>query len=354
MFEIDVLAVSSDTDVGGKKSGDALAIRFTAPDGTLRVIVIDGGYETHGDDLVARIREDYGTDHVDLVISTHPDRDHIAGLVVVLEELDVDEMLVHQPWLHAENVEGFGNLRAIEKLLQAAKDNGVKVTSPFTGLSRFDGALQVLSPTRATYTELVARHLEEQRRTALSATESASASVSLAYRPPIIGAALGPALPFLPIETLTDDGNTGPRNDSSVVVLLQVDGQNLMFTGDAGIPALTAAADRYEAIVGTFSVNPLTFLQGPHHGSHQNVGPSLLDRILGPPAPYGTVVSIISAAKDDPDHPSPKVTNALKRRGCTVAVTHGTSVCYSHLAPQRTGWGPADLLPALDEDDDDV
>ncbi len=86
---------------------------------------------------------------------------------------------------------------------------------------------------------------------------------------------------WLLVETLTDDGETGPRNNSSVITLLHVGGERMLFTGDAGIPALTAAASYYETIFGSFPAAPLTFFQTPHHGSRRNVGPTLLNRLLG-------------------------------------------------------------------------
>jgi beta-lactamase superfamily II metal-dependent hydrolase len=357
VFEIDLIPVSSSSESGGKKSGDAIAVRFTAPDDTgEKVIVIDAGYETHGHYMVKHIRDYYGENvRVDLVISTHPDRDHLGGLAVVIEELDVVELLIHQPRLHAVGVEGFGNLSGIDKVLEVARRRGTKITSPFTGLTRFGEALRVLGPTRAYYNQLVDEHLQDQ---ALAENKSvtAGATVSLADISPMIGAALARALAYLPLETLTDEDNdTGPRNNSSVITLLQVDGQSLLFTGDAGIPALEAAADYHEDVIGSFQLHPLAFMQAPHHGAQRNVGPTILDRLLGPAGrPHTNTTSFVSAAKDDPHHPNPKATNALKRRGCDVAATHGNSInLHSPDAPTRWNWGPIQLLPAFEENGDD-
>ena len=54
-----------------------------------------------------------------------------------------------------------------------------------------------------------------------------------------------------------------------------------MFTGDAGQPALRAAAQRLEAMGHVPDVWPLRFVQASHHGSRRNVGPTVLDRLLG-------------------------------------------------------------------------
>ena len=352
MFEIDLLPVSSNSDSGGKKSGDAIAIRFTSPDGSgEKIIVIDGGFEPNGHDLVTHIKAYYGEDvHVDLVISTHPDRDHLGGLAVVLEKLRVRELLIHQPGLHAASVDGFGNLTGIDKVLEVAERRGTTVNSPFTGLTRFGKALRILGPTENYYKQLVEEHLHDQADENKPLT--AGAAISLANLAPTVGTRVAEALPFLPVETLTDeDDDTGPRNNSSVITLLQIDGYNLLLTGDAGIPALTAAADEYERIVGPFWLYPLAFFQGPHHGAQRNVGPTILDRLLGTADdPHATTTSFVSAANDDPHHPNPRATNAYMRRGCKVVTTEGSSIRFHSMdAPFRWNYGPCELLPALDE-----
>lgn len=348
MFEIDMLAVESTTGTPSTKSGDAIAIRFT-PDsgGDPKIVIIDGGFQDHGKDLVDHVIHYYGTRRVDLVISTHPDRDHIGGLIVVLDELDVDELLLHQPRNHFTNLADFSNLTAVDELIATAKNRGVRITSPFAGLQRFGGQLLVLGPTQDYYEQLVGEHLLEARAQQKAAIREDLSLANLLPRtalPPIV-------LPFLPIETLTDDVTTGPRNNTSVITLLRISGQHMLFTGDAGIPALEAAADRYEAVIGSFGTYPLSTLQVPHHGSRHNVGPSILDRILGPKdgRPFAATTAMISAAKAAPKHPSPRVTNALIRRGCTVVTTQGKSLCSYDGAAPRPWWVPATPLLAMDE-----
>ena len=71
-------------------------------------------------------------------------------------------------------------------------------------------------------------------------------------------------LPVINSQQVGSDGDTGPRNNSSVITLLQLDNVRLLLTGDAGIPALEAAADVYEAIFQSFQAYPLRFIQAPH------------------------------------------------------------------------------------------
>ena len=96
MFEVDFLAVGD-----GERSGDAIAMRFTQPsDGRPVVVIIDAGFQDDGEAIVSHVVNYYDTDYVDLVVSTHPDRDHIVGLPTVLRELRVGALSVHRPGQH--------------------------------------------------------------------------------------------------------------------------------------------------------------------------------------------------------------------------------------------------------------
>src|SRR4051794_38640748 len=159
MYELDLLPVEG-SGIGGK-SGDAITARFTSPTGRRAVVVVDGGFTDEGERIVDHIQGYYGTSSVDLVISTHPDADHINGLATVLTELEVAELMVHQPWNHAADVSEFSNLEAIEKLVAVASERGTTVREPFTGEQACDGALTILGPTIDFYGECVARHLQE-------------------------------------------------------------------------------------------------------------------------------------------------------------------------------------------------
>jgi beta-lactamase superfamily II metal-dependent hydrolase len=331
VYEVDFLAVDPDG-----KSGDAITARFSTPSGSEAVIVIDGGFTEIGVDIVNHVRRWYGTSYVDLVINTHPDADHINGLKTVLEQLRVGELLIHQPRLHGFTETDL-NPEALDDLLAVARRRGVLVTEPFAGLQRFGGALTVLGPTQAYYEEL----LKEQLM-----TRSLAAVLASLYRKALAGARR--VLPALPPETLDDTGETTPRNDTSVITQLAVDGRRLLFTGDAGIPAIDAALDYAE--LSYLTSGALEFLDVPHHGSRRNLGPTVLDRLLNL---QDSVIAFVSASDSDPKHPSPKVTNALMRRGCRVYTTeNGGKWHHSVDAPAR-GWPPAQPVPPLDEADDE-
>lgn len=349
MYELDLHPVEG-SGVGGK-SGDAITARFTTPTGRQAVVVIDGGFTDDGQRIADHVRRYYDTLTVDLVVSTHPDADHINGLGTVLTELRVTELLVHQPWAHATDASDFSNLEAIQKLVAVAADRGTTVREPFTDLQACDGAVTILGPSPDFYTECVARHLRE-----VSTGTAAARLTSATPAGPALSKAAGlsHALSILPtVETLGEDGDSGPRNDSSVITLLQLDGERFLLTGDAGISSLWEAATAYETHVGgPFSVFPLRFFQPPHHGSRRNLSPSLLNHIIGTEdCPHGATGATISAADDDPKHPSPKVTNALLRRSVKSSVTGNGIVCWSSSDAPARGWTTAPTLPPMFEDD---
>lgn len=347
MYEVDFLPVEA-VEGGSTKSGDAISMRFSVP-GRLDpvVVVVDGGFGAVGVDLATHIADYYESQRVDLVISTHPDGDHLNGLVKVLEQCDVGELMMHLPWLHNPQASEIPNYEKIVELYDLAIAKGIPVTEPFTGEDRFGGALCVLGPSVGFYEEQLSAEVSEVSGVAvLSAAHGSFGSQVVATGRRV----LEKVLSLFPAETLSNADETSSRNKGSVITLIQADGRRFMLTGDAGIPSLEHAADEYERLVGSFSDYPLNLFQAPHHGSHRNLGPAILDRILGTKdQPFGETSAIISSAKLSEKHPSSKVTNALGRRGAKVNVTEGSTICYGTAA--RVGWVAQQPLPPLEEDE---
>ncbi len=346
-YEVDVRAVGKES-----QSGDAIAIRygdFSDPDQT-RVVIIDGGFKDSGEDLVELVRETYGKEYVDLIISTHPDQDHISGLNVVLEELEVGELWMHLPWDHSRSIASYvrkgiaGTLTETQQrsiggakdLYQLAFNKGIPVSEPFTGRTNLDGVIRVLGPDQTYFEELF-----EELTDAAKAEER---GIFEAIRK-VAATALKWLKETWDQESLEEPSasDVSPRNNSSAIILASLDEKAFLFTGDAGVPALERALEPF----GPQLNGTLKYVQIPHHGSKRNVGPEILDFLLGPALPEASkdektgINAFISAAKKgSPKHPSRRVTNALNRRGATVLVTAGGSHCYhSSDAPGR-GWGP--------------
>lgn len=340
-YEVDILAVGEES-----KSGDAIVLRYGdfVNDPTKQmVVVIDGGFKDSGEEIVNRIKNEYGTNYVDVVISTHPDNDHVSGLEVVLDKLVVGELWMHRPWntdtelkKMVESEAGLlemisvnkakKSLRAAFNLEKKAIEKGVTIIDPFAGHSTADGVIHVIGPSLDFYNSLIP---DFEKGGQSSIGEKIKSLISELWHKD-------------ELEEPQEDA-VSARNNSSVITVAVFGDKNFLFTGDAGVKALTNASAH--ASLRNFNLNSnIHYYQVPHHGSKRNVGPSILDAIIGPIVPQGQMsgkAAFVSAAKDSPKHPSHRVKNAFIRRGVNVSQTCGEHHCFRSAAvPTRPGWGP--------------
>lgn len=340
-FEIDFIPVGE-----GEKNGDAIAMRITK-NGKTEIYVIDGGTKASGKALVQHVRHYYETNRVDYLISTHPDMDHISGLKVVLEELEVQELWMHKPWGHASDIindildgrvtqhslserikESVRLARDVEKI---AKDRGIQIYEPFQG-DWIGSYFQVLSPSNEWYIELL-KNFDK-----MPATRSNPMLENKAF-----ASSTDSVDEDWGTETLKEGGETSARNESSVVLLgILPNDHRVLLTGDAGIQALTNAYE-YAWDCG-YDLKQCRFIQMPHHGSRRNVSPEVLNLLLGRILPEGSPAkktSFVNTSKGAPEHPKKSVVNAFIRRGVKVITTKGYRICHRSGYPPRDGWGPA-------------
>jgi beta-lactamase superfamily II metal-dependent hydrolase len=364
-YEVDYIAVGD-----GERSGDAICFRYgnlIGPREQQTIVSIDGGTLESGEDLAAHIQKYYGTDTVDIAILSHADTDHASGMRIVLEKLKVRQLVMHLPWNHSAAVKALlddksitvnairrkviGNLSAAREIEQIALTKKIPVVEPFAGATNNTG-LTILGPTKEFYQQMLAGF--ECVPGALE-TDAKAASFFESLK-----TAAQKVVQWIQenwfTETLVEPAPDAisAENNSSVIFLLDADGQKLLFTGDAGVPALTAVAD-YADSVG-ISLAGLVFFDVPHHGSRKNLGPTILNRLFGNIRPQQTKdwTAFISAAKDGaPKHPHKKLTNALQRRGANVHVTAGLTKWYHYNAPDRN-WSasvPVPFYTSVEDDD---
>jgi beta-lactamase superfamily II metal-dependent hydrolase len=352
----------------GSKAGDAVVIRYG--DASLyELMVIDGGNLDSGKLLVEHIRKYFRKDGKDPLIShvvlTHSDVDHASGLREVLRELRVENLWLHIPWLLAEEARHLfedkrwtenGLRDAIRKeydVISEIVDLGLEQKSnffyPFQGSNI--GPFRVLSPSRFAYVHLLPQ-FDKTPDPDQNLLETAS--MWIGKQPSGLMALLekvaAKVQKWIPetwnSEKLKDGGVTSASNETSVVLYGAFDGnRRLLLTGDAGVNGLTWAAN-YADLSGL----PLqfAFVQIPHHGSRRNVGPTVLDRILGPIQPENSATkfsAFVSAPAEDDMHPRKMVLNAFARRGGRVIATQGSNKVYWGGFPNRPGYIAANPLP---------
>jgi beta-lactamase superfamily II metal-dependent hydrolase len=357
-YQIDFLPI------GTKTCGDSFALRFGYLDSDnpadQTVILIDGGFTDDATLIKEHFDNWYGHNKIDLVVSTHPDQDHINGLPGVLENMNVGQLWMHLPWEHSDvlseskdgnfNVQRLNeklakSLRGASNLASIASQKGILVEEPFAGETSFEtvhGKITVVGPSRDYYESLLPQFLDWQpkTKTQLSAIEKILKGIQKAAE-------------TFNIETLRDKGETSPQNNSSAMILIEFNNKKFLFTGDAGRDAIDLACEELEFLghkPGTYTV-----VQVPHHGSRHNVGPSVLDKLLG--AKLSSDIAqrghaYVSAAKDCEDHPKKLVLNAFRRRGYPVISTEGISRVISNGGPDR-GWTTSIPHPLYAEVEDD-
>ncbi|MBP9648634.1 MAG: MBL fold metallo-hydrolase [Paludibacteraceae bacterium] len=340
-YEIDFIPVDS-----GTKNGDAITMRVHE-NGITKIYVIDGGTKVTGQKVVDHIKEYYHTEHVDYLINTHPDLDHISGLTVVLEQLEVGEIWMHKPWEHAHKIidDIIDNRVTVNSLTNRIQDSlkiakeindtaikrNIKVFEPFQG--KQIGHFKVLSPKMDWYVELIKGFNNmPPSETKTFATESSRQ----------LSEAIDTIFENWNIETLSEDGQTSDKNESSVVLYGRIPNLQMLLTGDAGLQALTKAYDY--SITQGINLKSCSFMQIPHHGGRRNISPSLLNKLIGPillvNSPL-TKVAYVNTSKDCPEHPKKSVSNAYQRRGVKVYATNGSIKCKYWGFEPRKGWTSA-------------
>ncbi|MBP1627356.1 MAG: competence protein ComEC [Holophagaceae bacterium] len=354
-FELDFL------DVETKKSGDAIALRYSIVGKTF-IHVVDGGFQVTGDKLVKHIRSHYGAPKViDCVVLTHNDGDHAGGLCQVFEEFEVKELWMLRPWDFAEELlprfarfssvdglqkrlkEAFPNIAALEEVAVKKK---VTIFNPFQGASI--GAFRVMSPSKATYLDLVVESEKTPQKAPISQGKNSIAS----YFAEKAAAVIEFVRSLWGDESFPSD-ETSAENEMSVVQFAEIAGQKILLTGDVGRRGLEEAADFAPSI--GLALPGIDRFQVPHHGSRRNVSTEVLNRWLGTPLPQQPkdgetkFTTIISAAKADEDHPRKAVIRAMIHRGGRVITNQGQDIRTSKNAPKREGWTAVAPLPYPEE-----
>lgn len=345
-YEIDFLPV------GTTKSGDAICLRYEI-NGQTNVHVVDGGYEENGQNLLDHLSDYYDSAKIDHVVATHPDGDHAVGLRKILEEADIGMLWMNRPWVYAQellpyfakytNAENLANALKnvfpnLVKLEEIATDRGIPISDALQGDQI--GAFTVLAPSRDAFLN----YITDDDRTPKVAADTATPGGLFDDAVRIVAEGLRLIMAAWGAEKFPA-GDTSPRNNMSIVQLADFSGEHVVLTADAGRAALDEAANYAHSVGLTLPANEIKLIQVPHHGSRHNVSTETLDRWLGKVGQEhqkSRSTAIVSAGKDDLDHPRQVVVRALMHRGATVSETKSKTLCFSGgEAPGRAGWGPS-------------
>lgn len=266
------------------KGGDAILIRLYDAQNNLCVIVIDGGYTEDGQAILDYLLE-LGVTRIDLVVNTHPDEDHILGLLTIFEDenIEIGELLMNRPWLDADlKVSYFKDGRITENSLNklltekfkrayeleqiAIKKIGEKnIVHPERGMT-YQNVLTILGPSEGLYRKHI---LASDKTPDVKGLSARSFSVKKLN---FIRYIRGTFVKWIYGEQTSD------INETSIVLCLDLNDHKFLFTGDVGQDGLQEALDFCETLNGC-KASDFTHMQLPHHGSRKNINPTLLKRI---------------------------------------------------------------------------
>jgi hypothetical protein len=317
-YEIDFRQVHT------SKSGDAICIRYQIGQ-YWYVHLVDGGYSTTAPEIADFIRGTYRTAQIDNMVVTHPDRDHAEGLAPILEEFDVRALWLLRPWAYAaELLPYFHRYQSLDALVKRLRDEypfiyelekiairrNIPMFEPFQGAKI--GAFTVLAPSRARYGQLV---IQSDKTPQIAGVGILTGLMQAA----------APLIRFVKAGWGSERFSNEPtsvENEMSVVQYAVLCGDKIVLTGDAGRDGMTEAAG-YAQNVGLMLPGVNKF-QVPHHGGRRNLSTDVLNWWVGKPlqrqaaAGQELFTAMISAAKEDPNHPRKAVVRALLHRGAFV------------------------------------
>lgn len=336
-FEIDFLPVGKET-----KGGDAILFRFgnlLAKIPQQQVVVVDGGYQIDGKEIIRFVKEVYKTDTIDLVILTHPDQDHVSGLRELFkdDELTIKKLIMHRPWVNNKiNTSYFKDGRLTEnslnkKLAEAfklayeletlANEKGTEIVEPILGKAYFGGILKIVGPNLDFYRNCLidSDKTPEAKNQFLNGISKLFNKIkNYLYENYVKGKI-----------TWYDNETTNLINETSVVSYIDYEGIKILLTGDTGKQGLQNVFDYMDEK--DIDLKNLKIFQVPHHGSRKNVNKQLLKS-------FKADFCIISCPKEgEPKHPSKRLINLMNELGHKVYVTQGCNLHWGINCPQRNG-----------------
>lgn len=266
---------------------------FTQPDGKLHVVfcnvgqgdaayirtplgaqmVIDGGPDNSVLSCLGR-HMPFWDRSIDVVMMTHPQKDHMYGLVALLQRYSVGYMIA--------GVEG-GSILEYQQLLHTIADRHIFVKQVYEGDRFILGGIQarVIWPRQSWLEGLLAD--------GELALPSGSGTV-LSEGPAVLG-----------YQTQRD------LNDFCYYLQLTYGSFDALFTGDGD--------ERIQPeILADHDLEPVEVLKVPHHGSRTGMLPEFLDRVHPD-------LAVISVGRNTYGHPAPETIKALSDRHVKILRT---------------------------------
>lgn len=306
------------------------------------VILIDGGNKSDGDKVITHL-DKYILPNVpqsapDLVICTHHDKDHIGGLIAVVEHYGnrIGKVWINNPAEHISSAayqtlkESFRrqsaykqyevileSLTNVDDFISIVDQKRIPRDHALYGQGLFDGVVRILGPSDNFYKTLLPG-MENMDR-------YVSSEANYAYNSIFGTAVINENLESnSPCPIVDEENSTSATNNSSVILEINAKDCRYLFTGDAGVQA-------FEDVETRISLEGIHWLDVPHHGSRRNLSSRLIET-MSPDLSY-------ISAKGGTKHPRRALVNCLKRHGAKVYGTNKSGNIWYH---------PGDFPPRSD------
>jgi beta-lactamase superfamily II metal-dependent hydrolase len=310
------------------------------------VILIDGGNKSDGDKVISHL-DKYILPNIpqsapNLIICTHHDKDHIGGLITVVEHYRnlIGKVWINNPAEHISSIayqtlkESFRrqsayrqyevileSLTNLDDFISIVDRIGIPRDHALYGQGLFNGVIRVLGPSNDFYKSLLPGMDNMDRYI--------SSEANYAYNSIFGQAVINENLETnSPCPIVDEENSTSATNNSSVILEIQAKDSRYLFTGDAGVQA-------FEDVETRFSLEGIHWLDVPHHGSRRN----LSSRLIGTMSPKVCYIS----AKGGHKHPRRAMVNCLRKHGAKVYGTHKGGNKWHHRGdfPDREDYSSA-------------
>jgi len=239
-------------------------------------ILIDGGPNNKVLDCLAS-NLPFWDRTIELVVNTHPDKDHITGLADVIERYSVKQMISNSIWVDTQVFKNF-HQQVVEKRIPVySPKKGEKIK--ISGLE-----FTVLWPEERIANTRFWQKKEEKQETIASRFSMITGE-----------------------DVLGESAYPGKSNDLSIVLHLKYKDFDAILTGDI--------TDKVEKqIIQDYQFKDIEVLKVAHHGSKYSSCQEFLEKV-------NPGVAIISVGKNPWGHPTKEVLNRLQSIGAKVLRT---------------------------------
>lgn len=263
--------------------GDAIIIK-TVTGSHPFIIVVDGGPQGTADEIAQQLME---LGHIDLMVLTHFDEDHIQGLIKYVEQFKNKQLPVDKFWCNcAQKIDlpsdtliseaRYENANTLsEYLREQAKQNSSfiwieNIDTSIAPIDLGDLKIDILSPSDAILSELKTDYDEYAETHGWFDKEDKDTEIALVNYNPDKDKTLEE------LSKADSVRSVNLWNKASIAFLLQAEGKKVLMLGDADADVV---ADCLETLNGKESVTDIDLIKLSHHGSKHNISKRLMSLI---------------------------------------------------------------------------